>query len=77
MGQLDILKKLDKRHRNAVELNRSMVTSIQYQGDVRRNIDMANMRAEHTRLRGQLTKIGALHPQVMRHRYEELSRILW
>ena len=74
--KLDVLKKLHKRRRNAVELNRSMVSSIQYQADLRRNYDMANMRAEHTRLRGQLSKMGSHHPQFVRDRYEELSRIL-
>ena len=74
--KLDILKKLHMRRRNAVELNRSMVSSIQYQADVRRNYEVANARAEHTRLRGQLTKMGSHHPQFLRDRYEELSRIL-
>ena len=76
MGHVDILKKLEKRRRRAVELNRSMVSSIQYQADVRRNIDQATMRAEHTRIRGQLSKVGAWHPQVMKDHYEELTRVL-
>ena len=76
MTHLAILKNLEKRRRNAVELNRSMVSSIQYQAAVRRAIDMATMRAEHTRIRGQLSKVGAWHPQSMRDRYEELTRVL-
>ena len=76
MGHVDILKKLEKRRRRAVELNRSMVSSIQYQADVRRNIDQATMRAEHTRIRGQLSKVGAWHPQFMRDQYEQLTKAL-
>ena len=76
MTHLALLKKLEKRRRNAVELDRSMVSSIQYQAAVRRAIDMATMRAEHTKIRGQLSKVGAWHPQIMRDRYEELTRVL-
>ena len=76
MTHLAILKKLEKRRRNAVELNRSTVSSSQYQAAVRRAIDMATMRAEHTKIRGQLSKVGAWHPQIMRDRYEELTRVL-
>ena len=71
-----ILKKLEGRHRRAVAINRSMVSSIQYQADVRRQIDAETMRAEHTRIRGQLSKAGAWHPQVMRDRYGELTKAL-
>ena len=76
MTHLALLKKLEKRRRNAVELNRSNVSAIQYQAAVRQAIDMATMRAEHTRIRGQLSKVGAWHPQVMRDRYEELTKLL-
>ena len=73
---LEVLKKLEKRRRHVVHLNESRVSSIQYQADVRRNIDMATMRAEHTRIRGQLSKVGAWHPQTMRDRYQELTTVL-
>ena len=76
MTHLALLKQLEKRRRNAVELNRSMVSSMQYQAAVRQAIDMATMRAEHTKIRGQLSKVGAWHPQVMRDRYEELTKVL-
>ena len=76
MTHLALLKNLEKRRRNIVEQNRSNVSSIQYQAAVRQAIDVATMRAEHTRIRGQLSKVGAWHPQVMRDRYEELTRIL-
>ena len=76
MGHLELLKKLDKRKRRAVELNKSMVSSIQYQADIRRQIDTENARAEHTRIRGQLHKMGSWHPQMMRDRYDELSSFL-
>ena len=76
MTHLALLKKLQKRRRNAVDQNRSNVSAIQYQAAVRQAIDMATMRAEHTKIRGQLSKVGAWHPQVMRDRYEELTRIL-
>ena len=76
MTHLTILKKLEKRRRNAVELNRSMVSSIQYQAAWRQAIETATMRAEHTKIRGQLSKVGAYHPQVMRDRYEELTKVL-
>ncbi len=76
MGHLELLKKLDRRRRRAVELNKSMVSSIQYQADVRRQIDTENARAEHTRIRGHLLKMGSWHPQVMRDRYDELTKAL-
>ena len=76
MTHLALLKKLEKRRRNVVEQSRSNVSAIQYQAAVRQSIEMATMRAEHTRIRGQLSKAAAWHPQIMRDRYEELTRIL-
>ena len=76
MTHLALLKKLEKRRRNVVEQNKSNVSAIQYQAAVRQAIETATMKAEHTRIRGQLSKVGAWHPQVMRDRYEELTRIL-
>ena len=76
MGHLEILKKLERRRRRAVEINRSMVSSIQYQADIRRQIEAETMRAERARIQGQLSKAGAWHPQVMRDRYDELTKAL-
>ena len=75
MNRLEILKALERRRRKRVDLNRSMVSAIQYQADWRRAIDRETMRAEHTRIRGQLAS-AAWHPQVMRDRYEEMTREL-
>ena len=74
--KLDILKKLEHRRRRKVETNKSMVSNIQYHADVRRNIDREMMRAEHTRIRGQLARTGVWIPSVMRDRYEELTKEL-
>ena len=73
---LDIWNRLHKLHRKRVELNRSMVSSIQYQADLRRQIERETMRAERDRIKGHLSKMGAWHPQVMRDRYQELQRAL-
>ncbi len=76
MNRLEILKALERRRRKRVELNRSMVSAIQYQADWRRAFDRETMRAERTRIRGQLASAAAWHPQVMRDRCEELTRAL-
>ena len=76
MNMLDVLKALEKRRRKRVEINRSIVSNIQYQADKRRAFDREIMKAEHARLRGVLAHAGARHPQVARDRYEELSRAL-
>jgi len=76
MNRLEILKALERRRRKRVELNRSMVSAIQYQADWRRAIDRETKRAEHTRIRGQLASAAAWHPQVMRDKYVELTREL-
>ena len=52
MNMLDVLKALEKRRRKRVEINRSMVSHIQYQADMRRAIDREVMRAERSRLKG-------------------------
>ncbi len=74
--KLDILKALEKRRRKKVEINKSMVSNIQYHADVRRQIDREQMRAEHTRIKGQLARTGVWIPSVMRNRYEELTKEL-
>ena len=76
MSRLDILKKLEARRRRLPNIQKSMVSRIQYQGDIRRAMDRETMRAEHTRIRGILAKGGIGPPQIMRDRYEELSRQL-
>jgi hypothetical protein len=72
--KLDILKALEKRRRKKVEINKSMVSNIQYHADVRRQIDREQMRAEHTRIKAQLAKTGVWIPSVMRDRYDLLQK---
>ncbi len=74
--RLDIWQKLHQRRRKRVEINRSMVSSIQYQADLRRNIEVAQMIGERDKIKGHLSKVGAWHPQVMRDRYRELQKAL-
>ena len=74
--KLDILKALEKRRRKKVEINKSMVSNIQYHADVRRQIDREQMRAEHTRIRGQLARTGVWIPSIMRDRYDLLEKEL-
>ena len=76
MTHLEILKKLERRRRKRVEINKSIVSNIQYQADMRRSIDREIMKAEHTRIKGVLSHAGARHPQIVRDRYEELTRAL-
>ena len=73
---LDIWQKLHQRRRKRVEINKSMVSSIQYQADLRRIIEVATMRAERDKIRGHLSKVGAWQPHVMRDRYRELQKAL-
>ena len=73
---LDIWQKLHQRRRKRVEINKSMVDSIRYQADLRRNIEVAQMRAQKDMIKGHLSKVGAWHPQVMRDRYRELQKAL-
>ena len=74
--KLDILKALEKRRRKKVETNKSMVSNLQYHADVRRQIDREQMRAEHTRIKGQLARTGVWIPSVMRDRYDLLEKEL-
>ena len=74
MTKVEILKKLQARRRKGAALNKSMVSHIQYQGDIRRQIDRDMDRAERSRIQGQLSKAGSWHPQLMRDRYEELTK---
>ena len=72
--KLDILKALEKRRRKKVEINKSMVSNIQYHADVRRQIEREQMRGEHTRIKGQLARTGVWIPSVMRDRYDLLQK---
>ena len=74
--KLDILKALEKRCRKKVEINKSMVSNIQYHADVRRQIEREQLRAERTRIKGQLAKTGVWIPSVMRDRCDELEKEL-
>ena len=74
MGKVEIMKQLDARRRKGAALNKSMVSHIQYQGDIRRQIDRDMDRAEKSRIQGQLSRAGSWHPKLMRDRYEELTK---
>ncbi len=76
MSKLEILKKLEARRRRLPNIQKSMVSRIQYQGDLRRAMERETMRAEHTRISGVMARGGIGPPSVMRDRYEELSRHL-
>ena len=76
MTHLDILKALEKRRRKRVEINKSIVSNIQYQADMRRAVERDTMKAEHTRIKGILNRASAWHPQVMRDRYDQLTQAL-
>ena len=73
---LDIWKRLQKRHRKRVEIQKSMHSLIQYQADLRRSIEVATMKSEKDRIRGHMSKMGAWVPQVVRDRYAEIQRAL-
>ena len=76
MGKVEVLKQLEKRRRKKVQINKSMVDSIQYHAQMRANIDRENMRAEKDRLQGLLSKTNLAMPMLIRHRYEELEKAL-
>ena len=76
MGKVEVLKQLEKRRRKKVQINKSMVDSIQYHAQMRANIDRENMRAERDRLQGLLSKTNLAMPMLIRHRYEELEKAL-
>ena len=76
MGKIDIAKKLEERRRRRPEIHQSMVSRIDYQAAVRRGHTNTNLRAERDRLLGALSRIGTLHPQTVRDRYNELVKIV-
>ena len=76
MTKLDVLKELQKRRRRKVEINKSMHDNIKYHADMRASIDREINRAEKHRIQGLLLKPGCANPMLLRHRYEELSKLL-
>ena len=76
MTKLDVMKELEKRRRKRVVLHKSQQDNIQYQAQLRRQWDREINRAEHTRLQGLLSKSGPATQQVIRDRYDELTKAL-
>ncbi len=76
MTQLDVLKELEKRRRKRVVLHKSQQDNIQYQAQLRKQWDREINRAERTRLQGLLSKAGPATQQVIRDRYDELTKAL-
>ena len=76
MTKLDVMKELEKRRRKRVELHKSQQDNIQYQAQLRRQWDREINRAERTRLQGLLSKAGPATQQVIRDRYDELTKAL-
>ena len=76
MVKLDILKQLQLRRRRKVEINKSMHDNIQYHANLQMNVDREINRAEKHRIQGLLLKPGCANPMLLRHRYEELSKLL-
>ena len=58
------------------EIQKQAQSRIEYQAGIRRAMDRETMRAEHDRIRGVLMRGGIGPPQIMRDRYDELSRHL-
>ena len=76
MNHLELLKKLEQRRRKMPEIQKQAQSRIDYQAGTGRAMDRETMRAEHDRIRGVLARGGIGPPQVMRDRYDELSRHL-
>ena len=76
MTKLDVLKELEKRRRKRVVLHKSQQDNIQYQAQLRRQWDREINRAEHTRLQGMLSRAGPATQQVIRDRYDELTKAI-
>ena len=73
---LDIWKRLHKRHKRRVEIQKSMQSEIQYQAALRRSVEISVMKREKDKIRGHMSKMGAWVPAVMRDRYAEIQRAL-
>ena len=76
MGHMTVLKKLEVKRRKMPEIQKQAQSRIEYGAGIRRAMDRETMRAEHSRIKGVLMRGGIGPPQVMRDRYEELSRHL-
>ena len=74
--KLDVLKEVQKRRRRKVEINKSMHDNIQYHANIRMNLDREINRAEKHRIQGLLLKPSCSNPMLLRHTYEELSKLL-
>ena len=73
MNHLELLKKLEQRRRKMPEIQKQSQSRIEYQAGIRRAMDRESMRAEHSRIKGVLSRAGVAPPAIMRARYEELS----
>ena len=76
MNHLELLKKLETRRRKLPEIQKAAQSRIAYGEGIRRAMDRDTMRAERDRIKGVLMRGGSAPPQVMRDRYDELSRHL-
>ena len=76
MTKLDVMKELEKRRRKRVVLHKSQQDNIQYQAQLRKQWDREINRAEHTRLQGMLSRAGPATQQVIRDRYDELTKAI-
>ena len=72
----DILRKLVQRRKKAPEIRKEQASRIQYQADLRRSMDVENMRAEQLRLRNILGAGGQYNVWLARQRFEEISKDL-
>ena len=59
-----------------MEIHTSQQDNIQYHAAIRRQVERENIRAERTRLQGLLSKAGPATQQVIRDRYDELTKLL-
>ena len=72
----DILRKLEQRRKKAPEIRKEQASRIKYQADLRRSMDVENMRAEQMRLRNILGAGGQHNVWIARQRFEEISKDL-
>ena len=72
----DILRKLEQRRKKAPEIRKEHASRIQYQADLRRSMELENMRAEQMRLRNILGAGGQHNVWLARQRFEEISKDL-
>ena len=72
----DILRKLEQRRKKAPEIRKEQASRIKYQADLRRSMEVENMRAEQMRLRNILGAGGQHNVWIARQRFEEISKDL-